>query len=250
MFAWFTKRRRRKLLTAALPENSRKLLRQNVWQYSSLPRDLQIKLEDCVKVFVAEKYWEGCNGLQVSELMKLTIAGQASLMLLGTDDYYFEGVRTILLYPRSFRRKSKQGWIVDEDQHNAGEAWQGGPIVLSWADVRKGNQAADGQNVVVHEFAHHLDGLDGEMGGSPPFDNPDDQQHWYDVLQREHQALRHAAQTGQWALLDYYGATNQAEFFAVASEFFFELPVELQQAHPELYELLTRLYKVDPRQWL
>lgn len=250
MFAWFTKRRRRKLLAATLPENSRKLLRQNVWQYSLLPRDLQTKLENCVKVFVAEKYWEGCNGLQISELMKLTIAGQASLLLLGTDDYYFEGVRTLLIYPRSFRRKSRQGWIVDEDQHNAGEAWQGGPIVLSWADVRKGNHAADGQNVVVHEFAHHLDGLDGEMGGSPPFDHADDQKRWYEVLQHEYQTLRQAAQAGQWTLLDYYGATNQAEFFAVASEFFFELPVELQQAHPELYELLTRLYKIDPRQWM
>ena len=226
------------------------LLVQNVRQYRSLPSGLQLKLENCVKLFLAEKYWEGCDGLQITDQMKVAVAGQASLLLLGTDGYYFDGVKTVLIYPRSFRRKSKQGWIVDEDQHNAGEAWQGGPIVLSWADVHRGNASADGQNVVVHESAHHLDGLDGEMGGSPPFDNAQDQQRWYQILQREYRSHRDAVQAGQWTLLDYYGATNQAEFFAVASEFFFELPRELQPAHPELYEMLTRLYKVDPCRWV
>ena len=141
--------------------------------------------------------------------------------------------------------------MVDEQHQTlAGEAWQGGPIVLSWGDVISGSwHARDGFNVVIHEFAHHLDGLDGEMGGTPPFGNTDDDKKWAVVMRREFAALQHATERGLPTLLDYYGATNEAEFFAVASECFIELPQELRRQHGELFELMCRLYKFDPSQW-
>ena len=225
MFGWFKSRRRKRILAEPLPDHWREVLSQQIWQYELISEDQREKLDDCVKIFVAEKNWEGCDGLEMNELVKLTIAGQASLLLLGSNDYYFDGIRTVLVYPRPFRRKMNNGLIVAENQHNAGEAWQGGPIVLSWNDVLEGNRFHnDGHNVVVHEFAHHLDGIDGEMGGSPPFDSADDRRWWNEVMPAEFEELCLAVAEGRWTVLDHYGATNEAEFFAVASEAFFRNP--------------------------
>ena len=208
--------------------------------------------EACVKIMVAEKNWEGCGGLSIDDEMKVTIAGQAALLLLGTEGYYFDGVRTVLVYPGSFRRKSNNGWIVDESEHTAiaGEAWQGGPIILSWNDVQNGNRYShDAYNVVVHEFAHHIDGLDGEMGGQPIFATASDQERWKSLLDQELQKLQNAAHHGSSTVLNYYGATNEAEFFAVANESFFETPTRLQSAIPDIYEMLVKLYQFDPAGW-
>ncbi len=199
---------------------------------------------------VGEKHWEGCDGLVVSDEMKVTIAANASLMLLGVENFYFDNVRTILIYPRVFARRQDAGLLAGGVEHRSGEAWQGGPIVLSWQNALQGGRNEDdGQNVVVHEFAHALDGLDGEMGGNIAFDSGEDSDAWQQVVTHEHTMLVEAAQHHRPTLLDHYGATNRAEFFAVATETFFERPRELEREHAQLFSLLQKYYRVDPIPW-
>lgn len=208
------------------------------------------KLKRLVKVFVAEKHWEGCDGLALTEEMKLTVAAQACLMLLGVSDFHFDNVQTLLIYPYAFERKAKDGSLSNRPEIRSGEAWQGGPIVLSWRDVLSGGRNPDdGHNVVIHEFAHALDGLDGEMGGSIDFDTTELTRDWNEVSKREFATLERARDMGYDSLLDYYGATNRAEFLAVATETFFELPQQMERRHGDLFRLLAAYFKVDPRQW-
>ena len=207
------------------------------------------RLQQIVKIFVAEKNWEGCEGVTVTEEMKVTIAGQAALLLLGVNDFYFDNVSSILIFPHAFVRQTTDG-LIATDSHRAGEAWQGGPIILSWQDTLSGGRNEhDGRNLVVHEFAHALDGLDGEMGGDVMFDDAELSLQWQQVVDREFAELERCKQQGISTLLDHYGATNKAEFFAVSSETFFEQPRILQQQHTQLFDLLAEYYRVDPRKW-
>ena len=250
MFSWFRKRRRRKILSQPWSEAWDLHLQRNVrltWEMSSEQME---SLQTRVKVFVAEKNWEGCDGLQLTEEMQVTIAAQACLMLLGVNDYYFDNVSTVLVYPEAFRRETSDGVSAGQSQHRAGEAWQGGPIVLSWKDsLRGGRNEDDGQNVVIHEFAHALDGLDGEMGGSVIFDDQESSEAWGRVVEEGFAELYRAKEDRRRTLLDHYGATNRAEFFAVATETFFEQPRELSREHEELFALLKKYYRVDPSAW-
>ncbi len=193
---------------------------------------------------VGERRWEGHQDLNPTDEMRLTIAGHASLMLLGTSDYYFQSVTTILIFPIMIKRSSNGLTMV-----SSGEAWQSGGVLLSWPEVLDNGLGRDGHNVVIHEFAHHLDGLDGEMGGSIPFAREADQQRWHEVSNREFAELVDDVQRGRPTLLDEYGAHSLAEFFAVCSECFFELPAEMHSRHPELFALMTIFYQVDPLQW-
>ena len=171
MFRWLRNRKRKRFLAEPWPEQWSLHLNRNVRLSWGMQESEMTALQKRIQVIVREKYWEGCRGLQLTEEMQVTIAAQAGLMLLGVDDFYFDNVKTILVYPQTFRRRSESGWIVD-DQHRAGEAWQGGPIVLSWRDaLRGGRNEDDRQNLVIHEFAHALDGLDGEMGGNVVFED-------------------------------------------------------------------------------
>lgn len=211
--------------------------------------DETARLQDKIKIFVAEKHWEGCDGLAVTEEMQVTIAAQACLMLLGVVDFYFDNVKSVLIFPRAFSRQTNSSGIIG-NSHRAGEAWQGGPIILSWKDTLKGGRNEDdGHNLVIHEFAHALDGLDGEMGGNVVFDDEDNAKRWSRVVDQEFSELCKAKEDGISTLLDHYGATNPAEFFAVASETFFEKPDELEREHNELFELLQLYYHVNPKPW-
>ena len=172
MFGWFKRRRRRKIIAQPWQETWSLHFNRNIRLSWNLNPDEVKKLQNLTQIFVAEKHWEGCEGLKVTEEMKVTIAGLACLMLLGVEDYYFDNVRTILVYPEIFSRKTSDGINSNQVQHRSGEAWQGGPIVLSWRDaLHGGRNEDDGRNVVIHEFAHALDGLDGEMGGNVMFDD-------------------------------------------------------------------------------
>ena len=250
MFGWFRNRRRKKILASPWPDSWSLHLQRNVrltWEMSESEMEA---LQKRVKIFVAEKHWEGCEGLGLTEEVKVTIAGQACLMLLGVTDYYFDNVKSILVYPKAFHRQTSDGVNEGQSQHRAGEAWQGGPIILSWKDsLRGGRDEDDGQNVVIHEFAHALDGLDGEMGGSVMFVHTESSQAWKRVVDEEFAELCHAKEAGRRTLLDHYGATNRAEFFAVATETFFEQPRELSQEHETLFGLLKKYYRLDPIPW-
>jgi len=221
VFTWFKNRRRKKILANPWPESWSLHLNRNVRLSWELPQPQMQRLHEIIKIFVAEKNWEGCEGLEVTEEMKVTIAAQAGLLLLGTPGFYFDNVRTILVFPKSFSREVVDGGVVGQT-YRAGEAWQGGPVILSWQDtLRGGRNEDDGHNLVIHEFAHALDGLDGDMAGQVIFDDPAISERWAAVVEREYAQLVHAHDHGIRTLLDHYGATNKAEFFAVSSETFF-----------------------------
>jgi Mlc titration factor MtfA (ptsG expression regulator) len=249
MLRWLRNRRRKRLTSAPWPAVWSRYLKRNVRLSRRMRPPERTALQKRIKVIVAEKFWEGCHGLQLTDEMRVTIAAHASLLLMGTEDFYFDNVRTILVYPQAFLRQAESGWVIDET-HRSGEAWQGGPVVLSWQDVlRGGRNEYDGRNVVIHEFAHALDGLDGEMGGQIVFEDKRDMHRWKQVVDREFRQLVRARDLGTRTFLDHYGATSRAEFFAVSSESFFEAPRELQHWHPELFDLLRAWYRVNPVPW-
>jgi Mlc titration factor MtfA (ptsG expression regulator) len=239
-----------------MPPEWTRILEEQVWQFRSLNPKQRSRLEAWVRVFVAERHWEGCDGLQVSDAMRVVIAGQAGLLVLGYDDWYFDQTPSILIYPddytaRDVPRSVGGGFTLVGDEDRAGEAWYRGPIVLAWPDVVAGGMGTNhGHNLVVHEFAHHLDMIrDPHADGKPPMPDEQADQLWDRVVPREFQRLRAQCAAGQRTLIRCYGATNAAEFFAVTSELYFQLPTMLRTHMPELYDAFKRFYRVDPEQW-
>jgi Mlc titration factor MtfA (ptsG expression regulator)/Flp pilus assembly protein TadD len=235
-----------------MPEAWRGWLKANVRLFGVLPPELRLKLEQSARIIVAERKWVGCGGLAVSEEMQVTVAGQAALLLLGEEGYYFDRVPSILLYGSAYVRPHKAGdrHSVDEDATLLGESWQQGSIVLSWPAVLSGGQGdRDGQNLVLHEFSHHLDGLDGEMGGTPPLPTRSAERRWHTVFDREYDRLADDLAAGRETLLDPYGTTSKAEFFAVATECFFERAPAMRARHAELYTCFREFYKIEPASW-
>lgn len=242
MWSFFRRRRRKRLMAEPLADARRRALKSHVPHYRRADAATRSALEDRVKVMLAERSWEGCDGLSVTDEMRVAIAGHAAVMLLGTRDYFFDSVASILIFPDVIERYH-EGVV----SHAVGEAWEEGHVVLTWPEIQLASEGDDGRNVVIHEFAHHLDGLDGEMGGSIQFPSREDQRRWDELAGEEFEALVRDVDAGRRTLLDPYGATDEAEFFAVASEAFFETPEPLARRHPELYELLVKFYGLDPR---
>jgi Mlc titration factor MtfA (ptsG expression regulator) len=251
LFSWLKKRRRRKLLAAPFPAEWLKYLETNVGHYRYLSPAEQAQLRDDLRIFIAEKNWEGCGGLRMTDEIKVTVAAQACLLVLGMEPYYFDRVRSILVYPAGFRAPESVDWhsgLVDEEGADlSGQAWYRGPVVLSWEDVlTEGREPGYGQNLVYHEFAHQLDMLDGVVDGTPPLRDRVQARRWREVMTREYQRLVNESERGRATLLDEYGATDEGEFFAVATECFFDQPVALRRRHPALYDLLRDYYRQDP----
>lgn len=252
VFAWMKQRRRRRLLAQPLPEAWRQYLSRNVPYYRLLSELDRRRLGKALRIVVAEKRWEGCGGLEMSDEIRVTIAGTACLLILGVADFYFDGVQSILVYPDTYSHREQRdpSGVVRQDVPISGEAWHRGPVVLAWGDVlRDLRHPHHGRNVVLHEFAHQLDGLDGEMGGTPPMPDRQLAARWDEVFSREYRQLVEAGRHGIPTLLDPYAATSRAEFFAVSTEFFFNLPGPLRQSHPALYDLLKTFYCQDPASW-
>lgn len=201
---------------------------------------------------MAEREWVGCKGLEVTAEMRVTIAGQASLLLLGNPGYYFDRVPSVLLYPTPYRREQRVGdsGLVEESVGILGESWHRGSIVLSWPTIlKRSRRPANGTSLVLHEFAHHLDGLDGGTEGIPPLPTRAAQIEWEQVMADEYNRLLDDLEDDQPTLLDPYGADSPTEFFAVATECFFELPHDLRAEHPDLYRVLAGFYKLEPAEW-
>jgi Mlc titration factor MtfA (ptsG expression regulator) len=249
MFPWSKSHHRQELLAEPLPDTWRQYLQSNIALYRRLPPDAQRKLEDGTRIILAEKEWEGVQGLTLTDEIKVTISGMASLLVLGFDDEYYSNVETILVYPNSFVvttvRSSTRGVFGEEEMTASGQAALQGPVIVSWADVRAGI-ASGGQNVVLHEFAHKIDMRDGSADGAPYLENAAQIETWSRVMSAEYQALVAQTQAGERGVLNPYGATNAAEFFAVATETFFEKSQALLEVHPELYAVLRDFYHQDP----
>lgn len=251
IFSWFRRRRRRRIQAEPFPDAWRADIEQNVRLYAFLDAPQRTKLHGIVQVLVAEKYWEGCLGLEMTDEIRVTVAAQAALLVLAFDEHYFEGVLTVLVYPGNYaapERKQLPGGVVIENlSHREGEAWQRGPVVLSWSNVvSDGRGEEPSRNLVLHEFAHVLDMENGDTDGAPVFESKAQSQRWHQVMTEEYERLQGWLERGRRPLLDPYAATNPAEFFAVATECFFEQPVELQREHPPLYEVLSTYYRQDP----
>ena len=222
--------------------------------FSRLPAALQLQLKGHIQVFVAEKPFVGCAGLVVTDDMRVTIAAQACLLILNRRTRYFPNLSQILVYPGAFIvdkvRTDGSGILQEQRQVLAGESWSQGQVVLSWTDVLEGAAVADdGRNVVIHEFAHQLDQELGHANGAPILARRQHYQSWSRVLSVAFARLREQARLGEPSLLSHYGATDPAEFFAVASEVFFEQPQQLAMEHAALYAELHRFYRVDPLSW-
>ena len=251
-------RRRHRLRAKPFPPAWRAILRRRVPRYATLPHDVRRELERLVGVFLAEKDFIGCAGQEIDDEVRVTIAAQACMLMLGRRPRYFPGLSTILVYPGAFvverLRPEPSGVLQETRQALSGESWSHGQVVLSWEDVLQGAaDPADGRNVVIHEFAHQLDQEKGYANGAPLLPARSRYERWSRVLGEEFARLRARAAwgppPGDQPLLDFYGATDPAEFFAVASEAFFERPEELARAHPALYAELSGYYRVDPRDW-
>ena len=254
MFGFLKGRRRKKLKAAPSPAEWLEVLERNVALYRRLPEADRRELLGDVQVFLAEKLFEGCGGLELSDEIRLTIAAQACVLLLHRKTDYFPRLYSILVYPTGYLAKTvKQegpGMIAEGQEARLGKAWLRGPLVLSWDDVLADAAGSrTGSNVVLHEFAHELDAEDGEANGAPELERGCNYADWSRVLGAAYERLRRNAERGRESVLDAYGAENPAEFFAVATECFFETPVDLQIEQPELYEKLEEFYRQDPASW-
>jgi hypothetical protein len=252
MFGLLRQGRRRRLQAQPFPKESLSIIERNVAIFRRLPGRDRAELLRHVQVFLAEKRFEGCGSLELNDEMRVTIAAQACLLLLHRKADYFPRLVTVLVYPSTY--------MVDERRHVEGPIWEEGKsarlgetgqrmgtIVLAWDAVRSGSaNPSDGKNIVLHEFAHQLDYENGEADGAPALATRDQQSSWRIVMQREFSSLRAADETGVPMLLDNYGATNPAEFFAVATEAFFERPYALRACHPELYAELAKYFQQNP----
>ncbi len=247
-YKWYQSR------TAPFPENWLSLVKRTLPFYDGMPESLQQELLYQINHFLFFKRFVGCAGLQVTEEMRVTIAACACLLLLNRPTSAFKQVRWIYVYPAEFivrHTVRDAAGVVSQKRHIlAGEAWNNGRIILSWDSVKKGvYDFNDGRNVVLHEFAHQLDGESGSMNGAPLLYSKGAYGSWATIMTREFNSLVDHAYFGQKSVLDEYGATNPAEFFAVASESFFEEPEPLATEYPELYQQLADYYHVDPREW-
>jgi Mlc titration factor MtfA (ptsG expression regulator) len=248
-----TKARRQKLFQTPLSADNLAILEKHVPLYSQLPRELRETLQGCINYFIDEKVFVGCDGVVINEQIRLVIAANACMLVLNREKKHFPGFETILVYPDAYvaTHISYDGLVETHGVSNrAGESWQRGPIVLSLSDVMRGStNDNDGHNVVLHEFAHKLDEENGIMDGLPVLRESSDYQQWAEVLTREYDDFLDRVERGKNNIIDEYGAVSAPEFFAVATESFFEKSHAMKKQLPELYQQLQKFYGLDPAEW-
>lgn len=251
MLGFFKRRRRDALRKEPTPPEWRTVIEKNVPYFRRLSPEDQAELLGHVRVFLDEKTFEGCGGLDLTEEIKVTIAVQACILLLHRDTDYYPELDAILVYPSTYVDRRPEvaagGLVIEGGRSRLGESWSRGLVVLAWDSVLSGAaDMRDGHNLVMHEFAHQLDQEDGGVDGAPELPERAMYTPWARVLSREYEALLRAEERGRSTLIDTYGATNPAEFFAVVTETFFEKPQKLRARHPELYEQMKLFYQQDP----
>ncbi len=248
------RQQRRQLAQQAFPTAWRKILQQRWPLYRALPADVQQQVRKQIQRFIAEVEFVGCDGLTVTDQMRVLIAAQASLLTarLPVNDY--PGLRQVLVYPDAFavdlNQPDSAGVVHEKTEWREGESWQQGQVILSWRHTLAGAAVADdGRNLVIHEFAHQLDQQTGSVNGFPPLPTPELQQQWPPLMQAAFDQLQRDLQQGTPPWIDPYAATNPAEFFAVLSELFFEMPAYLADCQPQLYRLMQLFFQLDPKSW-
>lgn len=252
VFGFLGERRRKRLRAQPVPPAWLAIVERNLPFFRRLSAADRTELLGHIQVFLAEKHFEGCGGLELTDEIRVTIAAQACLLLLHRETDYYPELTSILVYPT--------GYTEENERHIGGGVWEEGPedrlghtatnlraLVVAWDAARHGaSDPSDGENVVLHEFAHQLDFENKTADGTPALETRAEYLAWARVMSAEFNALRRAEQAGRATVLDTYGATNATEFFAVATEAFFERPRELRANHPELYGELQRFFRQDP----
>ena len=251
MFAWLRRRRRDAIRRRQFPAEWRAFIEKNVPYVACLSAEDREELVGHIQVFLAEKHFEGCGGLQMTDEARVTIAAQACVLLLHRQTEYYPNLVSILVYPTTYLvpggQSTPDGLVAEGTQARLGESWARDVVVLAWDSVLSGAaDIHDGHNVVLHEFAHQLDQESGMGDGAPALPRRSMYVAWARVLGHDFDQLVRDTAHHHRTLIDRYGATNPAEFFAVATETFFEKPRALQSKHPELYLQLQQFYRQNP----
>ncbi|MGO1692581.1 MAG: zinc-dependent peptidase [Marinobacter sp.] len=240
---------RERELKQPFPKAWKKHLQSTVPLYRQLPTQLQQTLRDQIQLFIAEKHFYGCDGFEVNDRVRVAIAGHACLLTVMRSYTDYDLVRSILVYPDVYRVQASErdGMVVGvSDQVRAGEASTRGQVVLAWAECESGAMHLGSQhNVILHEFAHQLDYLDGTADGAPPLSG-EQAREWQQTMTIAYDNLRHSLRHHCKSWLDPYGATQPAEFFAVLTETFYQQPQHLKEQQPAVYDLLCDFYRIDP----
>ena len=254
MFHWLRDHRRAEARKRPFPPEWETLLRANMAHYCMLDGAERAELRAMMQVFLEEKRWEGCGGLDLTDEIRVTIAAQACLLQLGLPHDYYPDVESILVYPSTVVPPEHRPGVfervegpVEPSVPILGQSFARGPVILVWdAVVHGARHPEQGHNLVYHEFAHKLDMLDNAADGTPPIADRAQLAEWMAVCSHEFLRLRRLAENGHKTFLDAYGAKNEAEFFVVATEEFFDRPIDLQKHVPDLYRVLSAYYRQDP----
>lgn len=222
--------------------------RQIANQLPILDRLTEVELTQLFEIatlFLHDKSFSGAHGFVISDRVKQNIALQACLPILNLGLEWYAGWSSIIVYPHSFQSDlttTDDLGIVHQETHNrSGEAWLHGPVILSWDEVQQSG-VRDGHNVVIHEFVHKLDMLNGRANGFPPMQPDINPTEWTDIMTKGFTDFQANPKPG----LDRYGATNPAEFFAVLSEVFFETPTVLLDSYPDIFEIMVKFFRQSP----
>ncbi|MDQ2678916.1 MAG: zinc-dependent peptidase [Actinomycetota bacterium] len=241
-------RERRELFEAGFRDEWRELLRARVPIWQRLDDDERSRLEQLALELMADVHWEAANGFEITDEIKVTIATEACVLLLGLPDDSFRDVHTVLVHPTTVvltgEHSQVAGIVSDGPMPILGQAELHGPVTIVWDAVQhEARHPGSGHNVVFHEFAHRLDMLDGAADGTPPMGSVEQSERWVQVCTRVYDQVVEGR--GGTALRSYAGV-NPAEFFAVATEAFFDDPVDLRRQQRELYDVLSEYYRQDP----
>jgi hypothetical protein len=254
MFGLIRRWRRNKIVGREFPAAWEKFLHSNCGFYASISQPDRDELKQKMLVFLEEKHFEGCRGLEITDEIRVTVAAHACLLLLHRETDFYPYLVTILVYPSAFlvdiKEVDEHGFEWRDTLENAGESWDRGNVIVAWDVAKHGAlDPRDGLNVLLHEFAHQLDAEDSRSEGAPLMPTRADRDEWARVMQAEYARLIEDVEADRDQLLDDYGTTNPAEFFAVCVETFFEMPAEMRDEHPELYAQLRKYFNQDPAEW-
>lgn len=246
------RRHREGLLRSLLTEHEHTIIADRVPLVARMPPELRDKLEGKICLFLDQVEFQGCNGLDVTEEMELSIAAQACLLVVNTDAWY-DNLTTVLIYPGAFKSMNTrvEGFVVTKSEIiRTGESWSRGPVILSWAHSEQGAlDDRDGHNVVIHEFAHQFDDRSGRTDGVPVLHEGQSHAKWVEVFLDGYARHLHLTGQGRRTVIDPYGATGHEEYFATAVEAFFERAVDLRQQEAAVYDQLAALFQLDPAAW-
>ena len=251
---WIPRYRLRRAIEAPFPQAWVDILERNIGVYVSLPMPLRLQLRKLIKQFLHQKVFTGAGGLEITDEIRVTIAAEACMLVLNRNSEVYPRLRYIIVYPTAFVAQHEgidEFGLADNDSRDLlGESWHNGKVILAWDSVLRGaRNFVDGQNVVLHEFAHQLDSETGSADGAPLLGGANSYRSWAGVLSPEFEELQRESARGHRSLMDHYGATNPAEFFAVATETFFEKPGQMARHHAELFQALKAYYRIDPSEW-